>query len=241
GVCLAGICECLDGFSGIDCSTRVFNGNGRKHKKRPYELKKPSKTRKMSCSDMKCGGGVCRTESGRAICHCDDGFVAVDCSVAEQAISMTSGFITLTPTDQLQNRLKNGTVSSTVRDFCNGSRSIEIDFRTRKSYGTIVALSYEAEFAAIEVHASVMRYRVFNSYRTPVEITLGGQVVDDGNWHQITFKVDGIGKQAMSRVVLPSIISADLKRIQLGINGLRGYVILLVLAGCSVKVDKGRQ
>ncbi|KAK5965824.1 hypothetical protein GCK32_014343, partial [Trichostrongylus colubriformis] len=160
------------------------------------ELKKPSKTRKMSCSDMKCGGGVCRTEGGRAICHCDDGFVAVDCSLAEQAISMTSGFITLTPTEQLQDSLKNGTSSQTARDFCNGSRSIEIDFRTRKSYGTIVALSYEAEFAAIE----------------------------------ITFKVDGIGKQAMSRVVLPSIISADLKRIQLGINGLRGGD---VTAGCS--------
>ncbi|PIO58677.1 hypothetical protein TELCIR_19883 [Teladorsagia circumcincta] len=38
----------------------------------------------------------------------------------------------------------------------------------------------------------------------------------------ITFKVDGIGKQALSRVVLPSIISADLKSVQLGINDFRG-------------------
>ncbi|VDK85386.1 unnamed protein product, partial [Cylicostephanus goldi] len=88
------------------------------------------------------------------------------------------------------------------------------------------------------VHSSKVRYRVFDSYRTPIEITLDSQTVDDGNWHQvalelsedrktITFKVDGIGKEAISRMILPSIISADLKRIQLGINGLRGQ-----FAGC---------
>ncbi|EYC20781.1 hypothetical protein Y032_0021g420 [Ancylostoma ceylanicum] len=84
-----------------------------------------------------------------------------------------------------------------------------------------------------QVHSSVVRYRVFDSYRTPIEITLNGQTVDDDNWHQvvlelsedrktITFKVDGTGKQAVSRVVLPSILSPDLRRVQLGINGLRG-------------------
>ncbi|PIO53658.1 hypothetical protein TELCIR_24999, partial [Teladorsagia circumcincta] len=147
---------------------------------------------------------------------------------------MTNGFITLAPTQQLHSNIGNTTTTSpAVMEFCNNSRSIEIDFRTRQAHGTIVALSYEAEFAVIEVYASVVRYRVFDSYRTPVEITLSGQSVDDGNWHRvvlelsedkkvITFKVDGIGKQALSRVVLPSIISADLKRIQLGINGLRG-------------------
>ncbi|KAK6740382.1 hypothetical protein RB195_008692 [Necator americanus] len=57
--------------------------------------------------------------------------------------------------------------------------------------------------------------------------------MDDGNWHEvvlelsedrktITFKVDGIGKQAVSRMVLPTILSSDLKRVQLGVNALRG-------------------
>ncbi|KIH55413.1 hypothetical protein ANCDUO_14431 [Ancylostoma duodenale] len=170
---------------------------------------------------------------------------------------MANGFITLTPTDQLQTELALNYSPLANQEFCNGSQSISIDFRTRKSHGVIVALSYEAEFAVIEVHSSVVRYRVFDSYRTPIEITLAGQTVDDDNWHQvvlelsedrktvsdfclqilsmhnfwdrynwyflqITFKVDGIGKQAVSRVVLPSILSPDLRRLQLGINGLRG-------------------
>ncbi|VDO61800.1 unnamed protein product [Haemonchus placei] len=230
GMCSDGICRCLAGFSGVDCSIR--NKDRKLKRKRPYELKKPSKKRKMNCSEMKCDGGTCQAEGGRAICHCVGGFEAVDCSKAGQAYSMTSGSFTLAPTEQLRSILAAGALSPADSSFCHGSQSIEIDFRTRKSHGTIVTLFYESELAVVEVHASVARYRVFNSYRTLVEITLGSQSVDDGNWHQvvlelsgdrkvITFKVDGIGKQAMSRVVLPSIISADLKRIELGVNGMR--------------------
>nr|CDJ93240.1 Cadherin and Laminin G domain containing protein [Haemonchus contortus] len=230
GMCSAGICKCLAGFSGVDCSIR--NKDRKLKRKRPYELKKPSEKRKMNCSEMKCDGGTCQAEGGRAICHCVGGFEAVDCSKAGQAYSMTFGSFTLAPTEQLRSILAAGALSPADSTFCHGSQSIEIDFRTRKSHGTIVALFYESELAVVEVHASVARYRVFNSYRTPVEITLGSQSVDDGNWHQvvlelsgdrkvITFKVDGLGKQAMSRVVLPSIISADLERIELGVNGMR--------------------
>lgn len=64
---------------------------------------------------------------------------------------MTKGFITLTPTDQLQTELALNYSPLANQEFCNGSQSISIDFRTRKSHGTIVALSYEAEFAVIEV------------------------------------------------------------------------------------------
>ncbi|KAK6043690.1 EGF-like domain protein [Cooperia oncophora] len=189
GVCLAGICECLAGFAGVDCSMRVFGSNERKQKKRPAELKKASKKRKTSCSEMNCGDGVCHTEGGRAICHCVGGFQAVDCSTAEQAISTTSGSITLMPTEQLRKILSNGTSSPAAMEFCNNSRSIEIDFRTRKAHGTIVALSYEGQFAVIDVHASVVRYRVFDSYRTPVEITLGSQPVGDGRWHRVVLEL----------------------------------------------------
>ncbi|RCN33445.1 laminin G domain protein, partial [Ancylostoma caninum] len=234
GVCTAGVCECVPGFAGTDCSLKVFGkAMERKYKKAKANAKKQTKPRKTACTDLNCEGGVCHLEHSRPSCHCAGGFEAQDCSYGSHVASMTKGFITLTPTEQLQTELALNYSPLANQEFCNGSQSISIDFRTRKSHGVIVALSYEAEFAVIEVHSSVVRYRVFNSYRTPIEITLGGQTVDDDNWHQvvlelsedrktITFKVDGIGKQAVSRVVLPSILSPDLRRLQLGINGLRG-------------------
>ncbi|KAK6740380.1 hypothetical protein RB195_008692 [Necator americanus] len=234
GICRAGICECRTGFAGADCSMIVFGkATERKYKKVKENAKKQTKTRKSSCSDLSCGDGVCHLEHGRPSCHCAGGFEAQDCSYGSHVASMHKGFITLTPTDQLQIELALNYSPLANQEFCNGSQSISIEFRTRKSHGTILALSYEAEFAVIELHSSHVRYRVFDSYRTPIEITLGGQNMDDGNWHEvvlelsedrktITFKVDGIGKQAVSRMVLPTILSSDLKRVQLGVNALRG-------------------
>ncbi|PIO69693.1 cadherin domain protein, partial [Teladorsagia circumcincta] len=58
GVCFAGVCECLAGFTGADCALRAFDGiSERKQKKRPDELKKPSKKGSRTCTEMKCGDG----------------------------------------------------------------------------------------------------------------------------------------------------------------------------------------
>ncbi|WKX99935.1 hypothetical protein Q1695_014644 [Nippostrongylus brasiliensis] len=234
GVCAGGECACLDGFTGADCTIPLPSpGLRKKAKKQPDELKKPVKP-KTKCSELNCGDGRCRIRPDGPVCQCTGGFEALDCALGMQSFTMTSGSIDFFPTDQLRSALlSSSSSSSSIGDFCNGSRSIQIDFRTDRAHAVIARFSYEAEFAVIEVYSSMLRYRVFDSYRTPVEITLTGQPVNDGNWHtvvlelssdrkMITFKVDGIGKQALSRVVLPSIISPDLRRIQLGVSEQQG-------------------
>ncbi|KHJ86610.1 hypothetical protein OESDEN_13630 [Oesophagostomum dentatum] len=261
----------MSGFAGTDCSLKVFGtATERKRKKNKESGQKKTTLAPEACKDVNCGDGTCYLEHGRPSCRCTGGFIAQDCSHDSRVLSIAQGSVTFAPTDQLRTELALNYSPLFSREFCNGSQSISIDFRTKKSSGVVVALSYEAEFAVIEhvglffelqLHASMLRYRVFDSYRTPIEITLDGQSVDDGNWHQvvlelsedrkvngsrhvlirskilklvrvafvivrvvlqITFKLDGTGKQAVSRIVLPSILSPDLKRMQLGINGLRG-------------------
>ncbi|EYC20756.1 hypothetical protein Y032_0021g405 [Ancylostoma ceylanicum] len=152
GVCTAGVCECVPGFAGTDCSLKVFGkAMERKYKKTKGNAKKQSKPQKTACSELNCEGGVCHLEHGRPSCHCAGGYEAHDCSYGSHVASMTKGFITLTPTDQLQTELALNYSPLANQEFCNGSQSISIDFRTRKSHGVIVALSYEAEFAVIEV------------------------------------------------------------------------------------------
>ncbi|VDM85167.1 unnamed protein product, partial [Strongylus vulgaris] len=178
------------GFAGKDCSLRVFGiATERKRKKTKDNLKKPSVPLLTACSELNCGNGVCRVQNNRPSCRCPEGFVAQDCSLGSHVLSMTKGFLTLTPTDQLRTELALNYSPLISNEFCNGSQSISIDFRTMNSNGVIVALSYEAEFAVIELHSSVVRYRVFDSYRTPIEITLDSQTVDDGNWHQVALEL----------------------------------------------------
>ncbi|EPB79623.1 hypothetical protein ANCCEY_01319 [Ancylostoma ceylanicum] len=208
GVCTAGVCECVPGFAGTDCSLKVFGkAMERKYKKTKGNAKKQSKPQKTACSELNCEGGVCHLEHGRPSCHCAGGYEAHDCSYGSHVASMTKGFITLTPTDQLQTELALNYSPLANQEFCNGSQSISIDFRTRKSHGVIVALSYEAEFAVIEVHSSVVRYRVFDSYRTPIEITLNGQTVDDDNWHQVVLELSEDRKTYFSRKVSGDVSS----------------------------------
>uniref|UniRef100_A0A158PBZ1 LAM_G_DOMAIN domain-containing protein n=1 Tax=Angiostrongylus cantonensis TaxID=6313 RepID=A0A158PBZ1_ANGCA len=158
---------------------------------------------------------------------------------SSQVTSLSNvAFVTLVPTEQLRIGLLNQSLL-TNDDSCNGSQSLAIEFRTRESYGTIVVLSYELEHSVIEVHGSVVRYRVINPHRIPIAITLDRKSVDDGKWHHvmleltsdrktITFKMDDIGKQALSREVLPALISAGLERIQFGRNGPQRQVVYVM-------------
>ncbi|EYC20779.1 hypothetical protein Y032_0021g420 [Ancylostoma ceylanicum] len=58
-----------------------------------------------------------------------------------------------------------------------------------------------------QVHSSVVRYRVFDSYRTPIEITLNGQTVDDDNWHQVVLELSEDRKTYFSRKVSGDVSS----------------------------------
>ncbi|VDM60776.1 unnamed protein product [Angiostrongylus costaricensis] len=221
--------ECLSGFVGAMCSLQSDDGQSLDRQTTTVEASSKDHQNRL-CAHMNCGDGACRVHRGQPICHCSDGLKATDCSYGSQVTSLSNvAFVTLVPTEQLRIGLLNQSLL-TSDDSCNGSQSLAIEFRTRESYGTIVVFSYELEHSVIEVHGSVVRYRVINPHRIPIDITLDRKSVDDGKWHHvmleltsdrktITFKMDDIGKQALSREVLPALISAGLERIQFGRNG----------------------
>ncbi|KAE9414702.1 hypothetical protein Angca_006632, partial [Angiostrongylus cantonensis] len=221
--------ECFSGFVGAMCSLQSDYEQSLARETSTVEASSKDQQNRL-CARMNCGDGSCRVHRGQPICHCSDGLKATDCSYGSQVTSLSNvAFVTLVPTEQLRIGLLNQSLL-TNDDSCNGSQSLAIEFRTRESYGTIVVLSYELEHSVIEVHGSVVRYRVINPHRIPIAITLDRKSVDDGKWHHvmleltsdrktITFKMDDIGKQALSREVLPALISAGLERIQFGRNG----------------------
>ncbi|KAJ1374136.1 hypothetical protein KIN20_036752 [Parelaphostrongylus tenuis] len=220
---------CLTGFSEAICSMQSDNGQSLASQSIDVEALLEHKQKSL-CVRVNCGDGVCHVHRGQPVCQCSDGLKATDCSIGSQVISLSNvGFITLIPTEQLRIQPFNHSLLSND-DFCNGSQSLAIEFRTRESYGTIVVLSYELEYSVIEMHGSVVRYRVINPHRAPIDITLDRKSVNDGEWHHvmleltsdrktITFRMDDIGKQALSREMLPALISAELESIHFGQNG----------------------
>ncbi|VDN27727.1 unnamed protein product [Cylicostephanus goldi] len=152
GICSNGICECLLGFAGADCSLRTYGTATEQKRRKTVKMLKKLSTPKAPCSDLECGKGECLVQSGRSsTCRCPGGFVAKDCSSDSHVLSLSKSSATFTPTTELRTELELNHSPLLTNEFCNGSQSISIDFRTKSSHGVIVALSYEAEFAVIEV------------------------------------------------------------------------------------------
>ncbi|KJH44561.1 cadherin domain protein [Dictyocaulus viviparus] len=196
--CLKNTCECLYGSFELKCSTKdPVDEQGLAIPEHGIITSSNEKLDKL-CVDVRCGDGECRIYNGQPICHCSDGLKAVDCSYGSQIISLDGmGYVALTSREHSQFAIHNYTMMNS-RDFCDGAQSVSIDFRTMKSYGTIIILSYETEYGIVEIHKSTIRYQMIKSHRILIDMTLAGKYVDDDKWHHVVLELSSNCSQIIS-------------------------------------------